>query len=239
MKLTDYLINESIEDKGILKAVFMGGTPGSGKSYVLKKLTSGQIEPRIVNTDTWSEFLKVGAEWNKYIEDTTKRLTKAQLGNYINSMLPLWIDGTSAKASNLFQREGILKSVGYDTGMIWVSTSLETAKKRAKEREKRINRVVPDDYIEHVYKQSQALKKYYKSHFNPFVEIKNDEGELNDKVVLEAFRKMTGFFKSPIRNPIGMELYDMMRKDGHKYLMDTDKWNKGHINKLLAQWYEN
>ena len=37
LKLMD-LLNEGVYDKGILKAVFMAGGPGSGKSYITKGL---------------------------------------------------------------------------------------------------------------------------------------------------------------------------------------------------------
>ena len=37
LKLMD-LLREGVYDKGILKAVFMAGGPGSGKSYVAKGL---------------------------------------------------------------------------------------------------------------------------------------------------------------------------------------------------------
>ena len=36
IKLMD-LIHEGIQDKGIFKAVFLAGGPGSGKTYVAKK----------------------------------------------------------------------------------------------------------------------------------------------------------------------------------------------------------
>ena len=32
------LLNEGVNDKGVLKAVFMAGGPGSGKSYVAREL---------------------------------------------------------------------------------------------------------------------------------------------------------------------------------------------------------
>jgi len=51
MKLRDYL-TEGIHDKGIFKACFMSGSAASGKSYVISKIQSGFVEPRIVNTDT-------------------------------------------------------------------------------------------------------------------------------------------------------------------------------------------
>ena len=37
LKLMD-LLNEGVYDKGILKAVFMAGGPGSGKSYVASQI---------------------------------------------------------------------------------------------------------------------------------------------------------------------------------------------------------
>lgn len=239
MKFNQHILNESIQDKGILKAVFMGGTPGAGKSYVLKKLSSGQIEPKVVNTDVWTEFLKVGGDNESWMKnsDKTKQLTKNQLTNYLNSMLPLWIDGTSNKASAVFNREGALKSLGYDTAMLWVTTSLETAQKRAKAREKAIGRHVDPEFIEETWKKADKMKNYYKSHFNTFLEIHNDVGELTDKVILDGFKKMSSFYESPVRNPIGIELVDNMKNKGWKYLADTDMYDIGDIKKVLTMWY--
>ena len=63
LKLMD-LLTEGINDKGVLKAVFMAGGPGSGKSYVARELfgipktinvsVSGL---KTVNSDTEFEFL--------------------------------------------------------------------------------------------------------------------------------------------------------------------------------------
>lgn len=97
-ELEKLLINESIEDKGILKSCFMSGTPGAGKSFVISKIKSGSIEPRIVNTDKFTEFIAnylnidvsnvSGKNWH-YFESDIKRLTSSQLALYINSLLPL------------------------------------------------------------------------------------------------------------------------------------------------------
>ena len=63
IKLMD-LINEGVFDKGILKAVFMAGGPGSGKSYVAgeifgipKKMNISIGGMKSVNSDTEFEFL--------------------------------------------------------------------------------------------------------------------------------------------------------------------------------------
>ena len=58
VKLMD-LLNEGVFDKGILKAIFMAGGPGSGKSYVAKGLfgipeetpTTSIYGLKVVNSD--------------------------------------------------------------------------------------------------------------------------------------------------------------------------------------------
>ena len=64
IKLKD-LLSEGVFDKGILKAVFMAGGPGSGKTYVAsqifgipsKKINISASGLKTVNSDTEFEFL--------------------------------------------------------------------------------------------------------------------------------------------------------------------------------------
>lgn len=234
-------INESIEDKGILHACYLGGSPGAGKSFVTGKIKSGQIEPKVVNTDTHVEFLAklhginvndVMEKWPTYGKKI-KKLNSNQLALYLNSMLPLFIDGTSSNPNNLLRRTGILKGIGYDTGMIWVETSLKTALERNKKRERNVD----EDFLIETHKKIQNLKSYYQSEFKFFVELKNDEGELSEDVVLKAFKKTTSFFNSDVKNFVGKSLIEEMRKNRHKYLIDTDYYNMGSIKKLINGWY--
>ena len=58
------LLTEGVFDKGILKAVFMAGGPGSGKSYIAgqlfgipKKINVSVSGLKSVNSDTEFEFL--------------------------------------------------------------------------------------------------------------------------------------------------------------------------------------
>ena len=105
MRLSKYLLTESINDKGIFKAIFMAGTPGAGKSYVINKINDGKIQPRIVNTDKLTEYFGKGenVNWEIYGEKI-QNITKNQLAFYLNSLLPLWIDGTSSNPSALLRR---------------------------------------------------------------------------------------------------------------------------------------
>lgn len=236
MRLEKYL-NESINDKGIFKAVFMSGSPGAGKSYVISKISAGDISPRIVNSDKMTEFFKVSGseEWKKY-RDKIKLITKNQLVGYWNSLLPLWVDGTSSNTVSLFTRNTILKNLGYDTAMIWIDTPVEDALKRAKSREKEIGRSVDPNFIIDSYKQLMKLKSYYASKFNNFTEILNGEGELIDKVINQAYKKMSKFFLSPLKNHRGITTIDMMKDNGWKYLMDG-VYTKRYLNNLANKWF--
>lgn len=239
MRLRNYLedmITESIEDKGIFKSCFFSGFPGAGKSYVLKKIKSGTIDPRVVNTDKVTEFFGGGSnvDWEVY-GAKIKQLTANQLINYINSLLPLFIDGTSSNSPALFRRVGILKSLGYDVSMVWINTSLETALERNRNRQ----RYVDEEFIRGVYEKVEKIKPYYKSEFgSKFLEVDNDIGELTNDVVLKAYKQVEKFFLSPIQNPIGQELKQEMVDNGWKYLYEHPEYDIQYIKKLINSWYK-
>jgi hypothetical protein len=169
--------------------------------------------------------------WEKY-GSKTKLLAKNQLVNYLNSMLPLWVDGTSSTSGAVLRRKGILQSLGYDVGFVFVDTPVETAIKRNQER----NRTVDVDFLERSYKRSQQLKSYYRSEFKFFREILNGEGELIDSVINAAYKQTTSFFSSPIENPIGKQTKDELIESGGKYLIDSDH-DMADLNKLVESWY--
>lgn len=236
-RLENYILNEGINDKGIFKSIFMASAPASGKSFVLSKL-SGGVEPRVVNSDTWTEFLHVKAgQWDSYVEKI-KILTKEQLTLYLNSMLPLWVDGTSSSPPSVFRREGILKSLGYDTGMIWVNCELKTILDRAKEREEKIGRHVDESFIKKVYHDTMKLKPYYKSHFEYFVEVDNNDGDLTDELVVKYYKSAQSFFSAPLENPIGISNRDKLIELGGKYLSDLPNYDMSNIKNITTGWFK-
>ncbi len=210
--LRNYELNESILDRGIFKAVFMAGAGGSGKSYVLSKVKSGSIEPRIVNIDRFIEYY--GHDYEKEYFDRSRKQTTKQLIQYVNSLLPLAIDCTSKKHEKTIQRANILENVGYDTAMVFVNTDLDIALERSSKRKRK----VPEEEIINAYNYLQKSKPYLKSKFNLFLEITNN-GDIDDEVILKIFKKMNFFYDTPVRNPIGIETIEVMRKNGWKYLV--------------------
>lgn len=241
MKFEQFL-NESINDEGIFKAVFVVGIPGAGKSYTTSKL-KGKIQPRIVNTDKALEFLskKKGIEansetWKTIFGDDTKRITKNMLYNYLNGCLPLFIDGTSSDASNVLSRAGILESLGYDVGMIFVETNIDIAISRAEERSKDIGRSVSTNFIKKVYEESELNKEYFKSKFSFFKSFKND-GEFNDEFLKKLYNSVQTFFEEDVKNPIGKRNINKMKEGGLKYI-DEGIFEKEVLNTKITNWYK-
>jgi len=230
MKLKCYL-NESINDVGIYKAVFFGGSPGAGKTYVSNQIKSGSIGVRIVNTDKFLEFKK-NKSWPD-IGDHVKHLTTTQLFNYLNSMLPLYIDGTSTNVESIVRRIGLLEGLGYDCDcMVFINAPLDTVLKRIQSR----SRKVSDDFIKFAYEKIEDLRKFYTTKFKKFIEINNDEGMLTDNVINKAFNKISSYYQSDINNPIGLKNVKYMKENNIKYLVPSI-YSKDHLSKVVSLWY--
>jgi predicted kinase len=211
-----FLLSESINDKSLLKACFMSGSPASGKSYVLQKITSGAIAPRIVNTDKITEFLGVHTTWNIH-GSHVKLITQKQLTNYVNSLLPLWIDSTSTDEYVVLKRKNLLETYfGYDTAMIYVNTPLELVLKRNAERERHVD----EKAIRKMYRESQLVKKDLAKTFDFYFEINNDTDLLTDEIILESYKKAEKFFLSPLENGKGKDILAQLQDKNKKYMSD-------------------
>ena len=117
--------------------------------------------------------------------------------------------------------------------MVFVNTDLETAIKRASGRE----REVDEDFIRKAYKQVNKAKSFYRSKFQTWIEVNNNEGELNDKAILHAFKFMGTFYSSPLLNPVGIDYRDEMIENGWKYL-DPHVRPLSEIQSILGAWYK-
>jgi len=238
----EYMMTESINDKGILKALFVVGIPGAGKSYTVSKL-HGAISPRVVNTDRSTEFLSKkykivsnSETWKSFFRDRTKPMTSESLFNYLNSMLPLFVDGTSNDASNILARAGLLESCGYDVGMVFVNVNLDVAIARAKERGEKINRHVDEDFIKKVHEESEINKEYFKGKFSFFREVSNNPGELDDEAIQKIYKQVSGFYAEPVDNPVGVRTLEHLRENKEAYLVPS-VFEKADLQKKAQGWF--
>jgi predicted kinase len=229
LKLMD-LLTEGVQDKGIFKAVFTAGGPGSGKSFIASQLFGIPEEGganisvdglKSVNTDTEFVFLlkKYGFDpkWlDQYPEgqfdqpgglrDLAKDLTKARKQGYMDGKLGMIIDGTGSKFQKIKKQKKELEAQGYDCYMVFVETSLEVAQQRNKER----TRVLDPNIVKKSWETTRKNLGGFKSLFKGNFALVNNDKFLNAK---EARHKFGGLVKgyaqkwanSPIKNPIGQK----------------------------------
>ena len=199
-------LNEGINDPGVFKAVFMAGGPGSGKSLAAKKLGFGSMGLRPVNSDSSFEMglKKAGLslkmpeseeEQRDAIRVHAKAITGKRQEMYLKGRLGIVIDSTARDVKNIVKQRKLLQDLGYETAMVFVNTSLETALDRNRQRE----RSIPDNIVQSnhatVRKNMGKLQATF-GRLNFFI-VDND-GDMNDldKNTTKIFPRLRAFVKS-------------------------------------------
>jgi len=218
------LVDEAITDAGQLRAILLCGGPGSGKSYVVKKLMENIYpQPKVVDSDKlFVKKLQVAnlpqvippenapspeekALRTQQLDIRNKALEsiKQFLKNYLNGYLPLLIDGTGKNYKNMVIRKEKLESLGYDTMIIVVSTSLEVAQERNAKRDRKLP-AHGSGSVDEIWKQVQDnIPKYRQLFGENCVIVDNNPGRLDVDYMVEKVNK---FFSGTPKNPIGQEL---------------------------------
>ena len=199
-------LNEGINDPGVFKAVFMAGGPGSGKSLAAKKLGFGSMGLRPVNSDSSFEMglKKAGLslkmpeseeEQRDAIRVHAKAITGKRQEMYLKGRLGIVIDSTARDVANIIKQKKLLQDLGYETAMVFVNTSLETALDRNRQRE----RSIPDNIVQsnHATVRKNMGKLQATFGRQNFFIVDND-GDMNDldKNTTKIFPRLRAFVKS-------------------------------------------
>lgn len=236
-------INESINDKALLKAVFFVGYPGAGKTTISKLVADGSLPIKTISSDIWTEYYantKDRTEWSD-IGTSVKAHTTSNIRSDLNGLLPIFIDTTGAKISNFKKRVDILTDMGYDISMVIVSVSKNTSIERVSKRNKEIKRHVPMDFLSKAFDDiNKSIPKFKSIVPNNFV---IDNTDRTDDDVLKAYRKITKFFNEPLRSKKGKMLIEYMKENGHKYYYDIpEEWKLANgfpvLDGSYIRWFQ-
>ena len=169
-----------------LKAIFMVGGPGAGKTNVGKGLQLGRRGYKVVNQDIALEAMKSEAGLPAKESDYTaeQRSTRSKLGaaarkaavakfdKYAAAGDGMVIDGTGASYNATTKKIKALEDAGYEVHMVVATTPLETAIGRNKAR---AERSLPDFVVEKTYESVQeSLKKYREDFGDRLYEINTE-----------------------------------------------------------------
>ena len=227
-KLFEEFLNEGVNDPGILKAFFMAGGPGSGKSYVATELfgfpkgaqssVSYATGLKLVNNDNAFEKalkdagLDVGKlaqyaadsdMWDNIVmplRDKAKGLTRRMQNNYIAGRLGQVVDGTGKDFKKIEGMRKLYQDLGYDTYMVFVNTSLDVALERNRNRERKLD----DKMVEKMWRAVQEnLGKFQKLFGRDRLLIVDNSSYDNDDILDQIEKAVMSRINAPIQNPIG------------------------------------
>ena len=220
---------EGVNDKGVLKAVFLAGGPGSGKTYAAKQIFGipdrfniSMSGMKMVNSDKELKYLLkkygFGTDLDKMpdelfkdltskgqsgLRDYAKSLTKQRMKLYQDGKLGMIIDGTGHDYGKIAKMKRELEEDGYDTYMVFVNTSLDVAQQRNQERD----RILPPDLLEKSWKGVQANLGKFQNLFKSNFLIVDNSKFLKPNVAQKKFASLvkkgvSKFTKQPIKNKI-------------------------------------
>ena len=186
----DYLFEqqlvEGVHDKGIFKAVFLSGGPGSGKDYVLDNTLSGHGLTEI-NSDKAFEYLmdkenldmtmpKSEQESRDLVRGRAKSVTELRQKLALMGRNGLIVNGTGDDLDKVKKIKQRLEEIGYETSMIMVNTKDEVSQQRNIDRGQRGGRTVPEDIRREKYDAVQKNRTEFAKLFGQnYTEFDNSD----------------------------------------------------------------
>ena len=252
-KLTKYLVepfllDEGVNDPGILKAVFLAGGPGSGKSYVAggifgipSKVNTSAYGLKLVNQDKELERMlkKYGfgtdldnmpdelfrqltdPNYSDYsgFRSRAKELTASRKKLYMDGRLGMIIDGTGHKYNKIREQKMELEEIGYDCYMVFVHTDLDIAQQRNMERPRKLS----PELVERSWKDVQKNKEAFQGLFGNmnFIMVNNNDF-LSEKAATQKFNML-------VKKGIGSFIKKPVRNYRGKKWIDKQKILKEKI----------
>ena len=259
-------LSEGVHDKGIFKAVFLAGGPGSGKDYVLSNTLDGHGLTEI-NSDKALEYLMDKEGLDKTMPSSEKEVRDMVRGRSKNvtdlkQRLALMgrngviINGTGDDLSKIKKIKQRLEDMGYETSMIAVNTADEVSQQRNIERGKSGGRTVPEGIRRQKWEAVQNARPEFAKLFGQnYVEFDNSEDLRSAKPevvkakkdeMLQIFKKVKEFVSKPTSNDksklwIASELSKKdtlpVPKDGAEKAPNTESGAYKEAMKLGLKYY--
>ena len=221
----EMLLTEGVHDKGIFKAVFLAGGPGSGKDYVLSNTLDGHGLTEI-NSDKALEYLmdknqldkrmpKKENDKREVIRGRAKSITDIRERLALEGRNGLIINGTGDDYDKIASIKQKLEKLGYETKMIMVNTADEVSRDRNVERGQRGGRTVPEDIRKQKWDSVQAsraqLAQLFKSNYVEFdnsTDLRNTDDatrKAKQDEMGEIFKDVQKFISKPPKNDVAKE----------------------------------
>ena len=201
-------LHEGVYDKGIFKAFFLAGGPGSGKTFVSAQAFAG-TGLRVINSDKAFErqLEKMGLskkmpddeqEVRDMVRARAKATTNLALHLSMVGRLGIIIDGTGDDYRKINKTKILLNHLGYDTYMIFVNTSLDVALERNQARERTVPEYVTIKSWQDVQRNIGAFQNTFTA--QNFIIVDNNVSA--KELVTNTMNKVAKFVRQLMTVPI-------------------------------------
>lgn len=215
-------LKEGVYDHAIMKAIFLGGGPGSGKDHVMKKVLEGhglteinvdKAFEHLMNKEKLDKVMKASEEEKREIlRKRSKNTTELRQNLAIHGRNGLIINGTADDPQKIAKIKKRLEDLGYETKMLMVHSSDDVSRQRNIERGQRGGRTVDETRIRKPkWDAVQAAKPHLAKLFGQdYHEYDNSDDlrtappevvQAKTKEQRELFKTMREFTKSPSKSP--------------------------------------
>lgn len=162
-------------NRGIFKAIFVSGGPGSGKDIVIRECITCQNIVEL-NATTAITILNDKHKLHEYSSDVRKEA--------IRKRRPLVINGTTNEEYKIIEIKNELEELGYETMMVFVNATDLASRKRNEMH----SRMMLESVRKERWESSQKVATNFSLQFKKFVEFDNSL-DLNEATELEKTKK--------------------------------------------------
>jgi len=187
------MVNQDQELEMLLKKFYGGDDP------TLDYLNIQAYPPELFKQLTDPDF-----EDYSGLRGSAKYLSQKRMGQYLKGRLGVIIDGTGHKFNAVKKQRKELIDMGYDTYMVFVTTSLEVAQERNESRPRRL----PEDTVEKYWKEVQNNLAFFQGLFggSNFLIVDNnkhlDPDTAKKKFNMLINKGLNGFLNKPLKSKI-------------------------------------
>lgn len=222
-------LHESVM-RGLNKAIFVTGGPGSGKDIILRECIA---EDGIIEMN-FTQIFEIMADKHKLAMSSMKReYRKDYRIEAIKEHAPLIINGPADDIGKVTYIKEELEELGYETMMVFVDTTEETSK----ERNSLLSKMMVESVRHDKWTKAQNNIITYNQLFENFVLFdNNDNKEFMHDNLEEIFSETTHFFDNIRETVVGnifMHLHE--NKQNSKKIQKDNLSAKGYPAKKLLK----
>jgi len=172
--LKESVTNITPQNNTTNKAIFLVGSYGSGKDYILNVILSEQNLIEISLDNIYDYFIK----------ETTKSNIPTILSNHYGII----INGPSDNVEKIYTLKEQLNNIGYNTSMVLVNTTNEVSKQRNINRGLKGGRIISENVRKLKWDAAQIAKNKLTEIFNNFYFEYNNSIDINNNTLLESIQ---------------------------------------------------